>query len=183
MLSYRKILITGGVRSGKSRFALLLAKEFTQPKIFLATAQAFDDEIKKRIGRHQEERDENFSTLEEPLYLSKALASAAPNSVIVIDCLTLWLNNLFFHFKEDEIRVMEQIDLFIKSLENATSHVIIISNESGWGIIPTNQLSRQFIERMGFLNQRIAAISDEVILIAAGLPLWVKGKTHVSLPG
>ncbi len=179
MSNPRKILITGGVRNGKSRFALDLAKDFHQPKVFLATAQAFDDEIKKRIERHQKERDESFSTLEEPLYLGKVMLGLPPNSVVVIDCLTLWLNNLFFHFKDDEFRIMEQIDLFIESLSNFSSNVIMITNETGWGVIPTNPLSRQFIERAGLLNQRTAAISDEVILIISGLPHWMKGKKHV----
>lgn len=176
MGSYRKILITGGVRGGKSRFALSLAKKFSRPKIFLATAKASDEEMKKRIKRHQKERDKSFSTLEVPLYLSKALDRVPAGSVVVIDCLTLWLTNLFFHFKEDEILIGKQIDLFTKSLEKISSHVIIVSNEVGWGIIPINRLSRRFIEKIGFLNQRIAVLSDEVILVVSGLPLWMKGK-------
>ena len=178
MTKARKILITGGVRSGKSRFALFLTREFAQQKIFIATAQPFDPEIKKRIERHQEERGKSFSTLEEPLYLSKAMDSLPPNGVAVIDCLTLWLNNLLFHFKDNENRVTEQIDLLINSLETSLSTVIVITNETGWGIIPTNKLSRQFIEKMGLINQRIAANSDEVILLVAGLPYWMKGKKN-----
>lgn len=179
MTKGQKILITGGVRSGKSRFALSLAKKSAQPKIFLATAQAFDDEIEKRIERHQEERDKSFSTLEEPLYLGTAVANAPPGSLIVIDCLTLWLNNLFFHFKEDEALIMGQIDLFLESVKDTSSTVIMITNETGWGIIPANPLSRRFIERAGLLNQRLASMSDEVILIVSGLAHWLKGKTHV----
>ena len=178
MTKTRKILITGGVRSGKSRLALSLAKEFIEPRIFIATAQAFDPEIKKRIERHQKERGADFSTREEPLYLSTAVDSLPPNSIAVIDCLTLWLNNLLFHFKNDDIRITEQINLFIKSFRNSPANIIVITNETGWGIIPVNELSRQYIEKTGLLNQEIAAISNEVILTVAGLPHWMKGKKN-----
>ena len=174
----RKILITGGVRSGKSRFALSLAKASAQPKIFLATAQLFDSEMAKRIECHQKERDGKFSTVEEPLYLSKAVDGLLANSVVIIDCLTLWLNNLLFHFKDDEKRIQEQIALFIKSFRSSPANIIIVTNETGWGIMPVNELSRQYIEKAGALNQEIAAISDEVVLMVSGVPLWAKGKTN-----
>src|SRR5436190_511194 len=133
MTKTRKILITGGVRSGKSRLALSLAKEFAQPRIFIATAQAFDSGMKQRIERHQKERSGDFSTLEEPLYLSKVVDSLLPNSIAIIDCITLWLNNLLFHYKDDETQITDQIDLFIHSLKKSSANIIIISNETGWG--------------------------------------------------
>lgn len=177
-------MITGGVRSGKSRFALSLANEFVQPKIFVATAQAFDPEMKIRIERHQKERSASFSTVEEPLYLSKSIDNLPPGSVAIIDCLTLWLNNLLFHFKDEETRIAEQINLFIRSFKNSPANIIVITNETGWGIVPGNELSRQYIEKAGLLNQEIAAISDEVILMVSGLPVWMKGKKNDrSLPG
>jgi adenosylcobinamide kinase / adenosylcobinamide-phosphate guanylyltransferase len=145
----RKIFLTGGVRSGKSRYALSLAKKFPGPKIFLATAQPFDDEMKERIERHQQERTEGFSTREEPLYLSQAVGDLPSDTVVVLDCLTLWLNNLFFHFKDNEARVREQLDLFIDSFQKSPASIIVISNETGWGIIPAHPLSRQFIEQAG----------------------------------
>ena len=178
MTKGRKIFITGGVRSGKSRLALSLANKFSRPRIFIATAQPFDPEIKKRIQHHQAERGKNFSTREVPLYLSKAVESLPPKSVSIIDCLTLWLNNLLFHFKNDERRVTQEIDCFTQSLERSPSQIICISNETGWGIIPPNKLSRQFIEKMGCINQKAAAASDEVILMVAGLPHWLKGKKN-----
>ena len=181
MTKTRKILITGGVRSGKSRLALTLAKEFTQPRIFIATAQAFDPEMKQRIERHQKERNSDFTTLEEPLYLSKVIDNLLPNSIAIIDCLTFWMNNLLYHFKNDETQIMDQIDLFIHSLKKSSANIIIVSNETGWGIIPPNEISRQFIERTGFVNQTIAAVCDEVILTVAGLPHWMKGKEHGKL--
>ena len=170
-----KILITGGMRSGKSRFALSLANASGRPKVFLATAESFDAEMSQRIQRHRQERDPAFLTLEEPLHVGEALASVSPDSVVIIDCLSLWLNNLLFYGEGDETKVQEHVSAFVKSVKNSKVQLIVVSNETGCGTIPANELSRRYIEHLGLLNQRIAALSDQVILMTAGLPLWVKG--------
>jgi len=185
MKDNRKIFITGGMRSGKSRYALTLSKRFLDRRIFLATAQPIDEEMKKRIEKHQKERGTNFMTVEEPIYLGKALKglSNGVGGMVIIDCLTVWVNNLFYHMKEDEVKIKTEIDLFVDVLVKSSCNFIVISNESGWGVIPPNKLSRQFIDVLGSLNQRLAAMSDGVVLMVSGIPQWLKGNGYEKLSG
>ena len=177
MDSKKIILIAGGVRSGKSRYALTLARRIAGVKIFLATAQPFDDGLRQRVQKHKAERGAEFRTVEEPVRLGKALSAigTAP-AVIVIDCLTVWVNNLFHEMKGNVTAIQEQKDSFVRALADCPSTVIIVTNEVGMGIIPENALARDFLDSLGILNQQVGQLSDEVILMVSGIPSWVKGK-------
>lgn len=177
MSSKKIILITGGIRSGKSRYALTLARRIDGPKVFLATAQPFDDGLRQRVQKHKEQRGAEFRTVEEPVYLGKALATIARSpAVVVIDCLTVWVNNLFHEMKDNVTAIQEQKDSFVRVLTDCPSIVIIVTNEVGMGIIPDNALARNFLDTLGILNQQIAQLSDEVILMVSGIPSRIKGK-------
>jgi adenosylcobinamide kinase/adenosylcobinamide-phosphate guanylyltransferase len=138
--------------------------------VFCATAQAFDEEMAQRIARHRAERPASWRTVEESLELASVLArEAAPGRCLLVDCLTLWLSNLIFARREDEI------DALLAILPALPGHLILVSNEVGWGIVPDNPLARAFRDEQGRLNQRIAQLADRVTLVAAGLPLRLKG--------
>lgn len=183
MASKKCTLITGGVRSGKSRYALCLAQQIIGKRVFIATAQSFDESIAIRIKEHRQERGNEFTTVEEPLYLAQAVEAACVEAqVIVIDCLTFWLNNLFYHFKDDHVKIRQQFDLFLAVLADPSVRIIMVTNEVGLGVMPDNHLARIFIDDLGILNQKAAGYSDEVILMAAGLPQFIKGvKTYESM--
>lgn len=166
-----RTLITGGVKSGKSSFALRLAEDFSEPRYFLATAEAFDDELKARIAKHKEERAERFSTIEEPLEIVQNLKEN-----MILDCLPLWLNNMFHYGRESSLD--EAINSFIAKLPQ---NIIIVTNEIGMGFIPADPLSRRYGDALGRLNARIAASFDRVILMVAGQPLAVKGSLNSTL--
>ncbi len=166
-----RTLITGGVKSGKSNFALRLAEEFSEPRYFLATAEAFDDEMKARIAKHREERAERFTTIEEPLEIVDSLTEN-----MILDCLPLWLNNMFHYGRE--LSLDEAVNLFIAKLPQ---NIIIVTNEIGMGFIPADPLSRRYGDALGRLNARIAASCDRVILMVAGQPLAVKGSLNSAL--
>lgn len=168
----KKILITGGIKSGKSRFALKLAREMGNgEKIFIATARSIDEDMEKKIEKHKEERGIDFKTIEAPIHLGNAL-SEVRHSTAVIDCLTLWLSNLFFEIKEEE--KSRETDSFVEALNNFDGNAIIVTNEVGWGIIPADEISRRYQSELGSLNQRVAEICDEVYVLISGLPLRVK---------
>ena len=165
--------VLGGGRSGKSRYALEYANTFTS-KAFVATAEAFDSEMEERIQRHQKERDPGFITIEEPLDLAKAI-KAIPESIeiILIDCLTVWLGNLMYHKgiqNEPYLEVKELVEI----LKNPPCEIILVSNETGLGIIPGDPVSRAFRDHAGWLNQDIAGIADRVVFMVSGLPLMLK---------
>ncbi len=164
------ILIGGGARSGKSRYALEKALSIDGRRAFVATAEALDEEMTDRIQRHQVDRGENFTTIEEPLDLARVIADPTFDAMVV-DCLTLWLSNLMFANKNCD----REIDALIAASEAAPGTVIFVTNEVGSGIIPTdNALSRDFRDRAGILNQRVAAIAQEVYFMVFGQPLRVK---------
>lgn len=168
-------LVTGGVRSGKSSFALSYAQNKDGLKTFIATAVPFDNEMEIRIKNHQSERGESFVTIEEPYELADAVKSVNPeHSIAVIDCLTVWLGNLFYKFDSDTNRINLSIDNLITALENSGNEIIIVTNEVGWGIVPENKLSREFRDTNGFMNQRIAKIAKHVILCVSGIPVTIK---------
>ena len=172
----RLTLITGPVRSGKTRLALELALRFPKPRLYLATAQARDAEMSERIARHQSERGSVFQTLEEPLAISSLLKEIPRRfSVVVVDCLTLWLSNLFGAAGEEGQGVPEKLAELTVVLNDLETPVILVGNEVGWGIVPENALARNFRDQSGRLHQEIARIADQVILMVAGIPLIVKG--------
>jgi adenosylcobinamide kinase/adenosylcobinamide-phosphate guanylyltransferase len=162
------VLIGGGSRSGKSRFALELAKQRGRCLTFVATAQAFDDEMTARIRKHREERGEAFATVEEPVDLPEALRGIDGADVVVVDCLTLWVSNLML-----SDRPIPADDL-IAAARASSATTIFVTNEVGCGIVPENALARQFRDLAGALNQRIASAADEVYWMAFGIPLKVK---------
>lgn len=164
--------VLGGARSGKSSFALSRASAIPGRKAYIATAQAFDDEMKARIMAHKLDREEGWDTFEEPLQLAKTVREALERyEVIVIDCMTLWLSNLLLQDKEIE----KETRAFHSSLLSPhSSRFFLVSNEVGMGIVPVNDLARRFRDLAGTLNQMIAGIADEVYLVTAGIPLRIK---------
>lgn len=166
-----RTLITGGIKSGKSSFALRLAEEFSEPRYFLATAEAFDDEMKARIAKHKEERAERFTTIEEPLEIDQKLSEN-----MILDCLPLWLNNMFHYGRESSLE--KSVDSLIAKLPE---NIVLVTNEIGMGFIPADPLSRRYGDALGRLNARIAASCDRVILMVAGQPLAVKGSLDSTL--
>ena len=165
----RVTLILGGARSGKSARALALTRP---PRVFLATAQALDEEMADRIAAHRDERGPDWTVVEEPLELTRALAAhAAAGRCVLVDCLTLWLSNLMAAGRDPEA---EGVAL-AAALPALPGEVIFVSNEVGMGLTPMNALGRAFRDAQGRLNQTVAAAADRVEFVAAGLPLTLKG--------
>jgi adenosylcobinamide kinase/adenosylcobinamide-phosphate guanylyltransferase len=164
-------LVGGGARSGKSRHALELARKRGSRLVFLATAEALDEEMAARIARHRAERGSEFSTIEEPLEIADVIRKAPDADVMVIDCLNLWVSNLMLTFGRD---VDAEIEKFIEAAQSSPAAVIAVTNEVGCGIVPDNALSRDFRDHTGVLNQRVAAVADEVYWMIFGQPLRVK---------
>ncbi len=169
-MTARSFLILGGARSGKTRRGLALAETSTRP-IYIATAEARDDEMAERIAKHQTERGDTWQTIEAPLHLTAAIRQADhPDAAILVDCLTLWLSNIMEH--------NHAIDLFttelIAAIAETNAKLIFVTNEVGLGIVPDTPLGRHFRDAQGRLNQAIAAAVDRVELIVAGCSLVVK---------
>ncbi|MFN6991442.1 MAG: bifunctional adenosylcobinamide kinase/adenosylcobinamide-phosphate guanylyltransferase [Fervidobacterium sp.] len=164
------ILITGGIKSGKSNFALQMAKNFKR-RAFLATGVAFDEEMKTRIEKHKQERGSDFQTYEEPVEVPKVLKVIENEyDVVVFDCLTTYLGNLMYY----NLEVQSYIDDLISTLSTLKCEAIIITNETGWGIIPDNQLARQYVEMLGKINSKIANLSKEVYVMISGIGVKLK---------
>ncbi|MFO8112638.1 MAG: bifunctional adenosylcobinamide kinase/adenosylcobinamide-phosphate guanylyltransferase [Desulfosalsimonadaceae bacterium] len=173
MIKNRLTLITGGARSGKSRFALTLAAPYDR-RVFIATAQVLDAEMADRIRRHQEERKDRFTTMEEPLDLAGAVRRIPEKTgVAVIDCMTVWLGNLMHH-QRIESEDAPSIAAFLDAISRPLCDVVIVTNEVGSGLVPPDAMSRRFRDIAGYLNRKIAHAADEVYLIACGLPLKLK---------
>lgn len=169
----KTVLITGGARSGKSRYALSLGSRFSK-KAYIATAQALDSEMLERIKRHRLDRDPSYTTFEVPLELPRALTNLIPNfEFIVIDCLTLWLSNLFLQ-TEDRNRVQNEIERLIETVRTNSSFLVIVTNEVGMGIVPESAMGRCFRDLQGTVNQELAQGAEEVIFMVSGFPLIVK---------
>lgn len=164
-------LFIGGARSGKSRLAETLAVKSGKPRLYIATAQAFDDEMRDRISRHRSDRGPDWTTIEAPLHLGPILHHCAADSVVLVDCATLWLSN---HLLADS-DLEKEADLLLAALQTCPAPVIIVSNEVGWGIVPDNRLARDFRDAQGRLNQRLAAQAGLVVGVMAGLPMVLKG--------
>ena len=170
-------LVLGGARSGKSQYAEQLGHEWlgANPKserLYIATCQAFDDEMSNRIDKHKEQRGDNWTTIEEPFQLADCLARERDNSrFILVDCLTLWLTNHLLA----ENNIDQEISNLCDALAKAEGDIVLVANEVGLGIVPENKLARQFRDHAGICNQRVAKVADRVVFIAAGLPLAMKG--------
>ena len=172
--NFRLALILGGARSGKSRYALELAGSFPAPRLYLATAEAGDEEMAARIACHRRDRGEGWDTVEAPLDLAGALAQAQGHyKIILADCLTLWLSNWLIR-GGDGAELRRVCEKLAAVAARATTPTILVSNEVGWGIVPENPLAREFRDWAGWLHQLIAAAADLVVLLAAGVPLTLK---------
>lgn len=171
----RVTLITGGARSGKSAHALKLAAPFAR-KCFLATAEPLDDEMKTRIEVHRATRTADFKTIEEPVDVAAALEKLVHTAdVVVLDCLTLWVSNLMHRHAMASAPVLAEADKLAQALVRAPFASIVVTDEVGYGIVPTDHAeSRQFRDLLGWTNQKVAAVADEVLLMVAGYPLKVK---------
>ncbi|MDD5250033.1 MAG: bifunctional adenosylcobinamide kinase/adenosylcobinamide-phosphate guanylyltransferase [Rhodocyclaceae bacterium] len=178
--------IIGGARSGKSRLAEARAQESGRAVVYVATAQALDAEMARRVAHHRARRPAHWQCIEAPLDLAQTLRRhAAADTCLLVDCLTLWLNNLFFAGSAaaqaaagaaiDCALLQGETDALLAALPTLPGHIVLVSNEVGWGIVPMHPVSRLFADEQGRLNQRIAAVCGKVTLVAAGLPLSLKG--------
>lgn len=176
-MSIKIVFVTGGARSGKSGFALKAASALPGRRGFIATATELDEEMRERIARHRADRGAAWDTIEEPLQLAKAIEEAAGSfDVLVVDCLTVWLSNVMW----SGLDVMKEVETLVSACEKIRDRrcisLYIVSNEVGMGIVPANEMARKFRDLAGILNQKIAAVSDEVYLVTAGIPIQIKGK-------
>ena len=168
-----RLLVLGGANSGKSLYGERIAKTCTSPWIYIATAASLDHEMKRKIKDHQERRSGEWTTVEEPLDLSRILEKySKTRQTLLIDCLTLWVSNLLIG-GDDFIPVL---DRFCHSVRNYQGSLVMVSNEVGLGIVPDTNLGREFREMSGILNQKIADTVDSVHFIVSGLPIILKDK-------
>lgn len=168
-------LVTGGIKSGKTAYALKLCLEYGK-KGYIATAEPFDSAMNKKISLHRQERDETWVTHEEPVNLHEALKQAQSCDIILIDCITMWLNNLMYK----ELNIDEHIGLLLRELETSEKPVVMVTNEVGLGVMPANPEGCRYADELGRLNQKLANISDRVILMVSSLPLIIKGAINES---
>jgi len=166
------IFIIGGAKSGKSRYALSIGNKFKdKKKVFIATAQPIDPEMEEKIRRHREERGKDWITIEEPLNISDRIKELSNKDVLIlIDCLTLWLNNLLIHNLDPK----REIENLVKSMSSFEGMLIVVSNEVGMGIVPQDELTRRYRDLLGYLNQEISHLSNKVIFMMAGIPIQIK---------
>ncbi len=168
-------LILGGARSGKSRLAEQTAISMQLAVTYVATAQALDPEMQSRIAHHQNQRPIHWALVEEPLFLAKALQEIdRPNQIILVDCLTLWLTNLLL--LEDKNVQQFECEQLLKVLPTLQSEIILVSNETGLGVVPLGEISRRFVDEAGRLHQALGQIADKVVFCVAGFPMILKGE-------
>jgi adenosylcobinamide kinase/adenosylcobinamide-phosphate guanylyltransferase len=169
----RVVLITGGSRSGKSSYALDRAGDYRN-KAFIATAEALDQEMRSRIAEHRRQRNPSFQTVEAPVDLAGAVNGLAPEvEVAVIDCITVWLGNLF-HRQLVKNGTAPEIEAFLAGVDRPPCNLIIVTNEVGMGIVPGDRETRRFRDTAGRINQHLARVAQEVILTVCGIPLQLK---------
>ena len=167
----RLTLVLGGARSGKSRYTERLVEAAASGGTYIATAEPGDDEMAARIAAHRARRGPFWRTVEAPLRLAQALAAEArPDCPVLVDCLTLWLSNLMLA----EARLADELATLRAELSDAAGPVVLVANEVGLGLVPETPLGRRFRDAAGWLNQEMAALADEVVFVAAGLPLVLK---------
>ncbi len=182
-----RTLVFGGARSGKSAYAETLAAASGKEVIYIATAQPGDSEMAARIAHHRQQRNQAWTTVEESISLGAAIAQwSRPERLVLVDCLTVWLSNLVFSEAKDFPDIGEIIppacfheerERFLQALRQAAGDIVLVSNEIGMGVIPQGAISRWFVDEAGRLNQAVAAISEQAIWVAAGLPLVLKGRS------
>lgn len=178
----RVILITGGSRSGKSAYAQRLAESISEERTYIATCPVVDDEMAARIRKHQvARRNRNWRTLEETMDIAAALGRVRGSPVILVDCLTLWVNNLLYESELQEKELNEEDIVgrcmnILDACDAIPGTVIFVTNEIGMGIVPDNAMSRRYRDLAGRCNQIVAGRSNAVILMVSGLPLNIKGE-------
>lgn len=164
-------LVLGGASSGKSAFAESLCFQSGRPRVYVATAQAFDDEMRAKISEHRAQRGPDWTTIEAPLDVADAVSHCDTGSVVLLDCATLWLSNVMLAERD----VADDVDALMAALLACDAQVVVVSNEVGHGIVPDTSLGRQFRSAQGRLNQTLAAQADLVVQVIAGLPQTLKG--------
>ncbi|MGF1506213.1 MAG: bifunctional adenosylcobinamide kinase/adenosylcobinamide-phosphate guanylyltransferase [Anaerolineae bacterium] len=183
MSNTRLIFVLGGARSGKSSYAEQRAAEHGGDVLFVATAEALDDEMAGRIARHRADRPSDWFTLETPYAVGLAVLDHPPTPVVLVDCITLLASNIVLTLPESATQpaanaaVLAETDELLDAFEKRGGTWIVISNEVGMGIVPPSRLGRLYRDALGKANQRIAQTADEVVLMVAGLPWHLKGKT------
>ncbi|OCX90557.1 MAG: bifunctional adenosylcobinamide kinase/adenosylcobinamide-phosphate guanylyltransferase [Pseudomonas sp. CO183] len=169
-------LILGGARSGKSRFAERLAAESGLSVTYIATSQALDGEMTERIAHHRERRPAHWAMVEEPLQLARVLREqAGAERCLLVDCLTLWLTNLLM--LDDPPRLAEERDALLECLVELPGRILLVSNETGLGVVPLGELTRRYVDEAGWLHQAVAERAQRVTFMVAGLPMILKGAT------
>ncbi|MCF8061140.1 MAG: bifunctional adenosylcobinamide kinase/adenosylcobinamide-phosphate guanylyltransferase [Deltaproteobacteria bacterium] len=169
------ILVLGGARSGKSSWALQYVERNYRSRLFLATAEVLDEEMEERVQLHREARGPEWTLVEEPLDLAGALQTRCSGADgVLVDCLTVWLSNVLIREGKAGARVYQE--RLLQALESRMRSTVLVSNEVGMGIVPEHPLARAFRDEAGALNQAVAEAADRVVLLAAGLPVWLKGK-------
>ena len=167
-------LILGGARSGKSRLAERLAGESGLEVIYIATSQALDGEMSERIRAHRDRRPAHWALVEEPLQLARVLSEqASAQRCLLVDCLTLWLTNLLL--MDDDARLQHEREALLASLANLPGRLILVSNETGLGVVPMGELTRRYVDEAGLLHQAIAERCQRVVFTVASLPMVLKG--------
>jgi adenosylcobinamide kinase/adenosylcobinamide-phosphate guanylyltransferase len=162
----------GGARSGKSRLAEQTAEKSDLPVIYIATAQARDEEMCQRIAHHQQQRPAHWQLIEQPIFLADQLSKIdQPNQIILVDCLTLWLSNLLL---AEDISLQQQIEQLIAILPQLQSDIILVSNETGLGVVPMGELSRRFVDEAGRVHQSLGQLAHKVVFCVAGFPMILK---------
>lgn len=170
------ILITGGCRSGKSQFALDYANRHFHKKLYLATCEALDEEMVKRIEHHKKRRGLDWQTVEQPIKIAEAIRQHENAiEVILLDCITLWLSNLLMR-QESDHEIMNEVSRLMDTVKQGQTSFIFVSNEVGMGIVPVDPLGRRFRDLSGMANQKIAEVAHTVIFIVSGIPIFLKGK-------
>jgi len=172
----RLIFVTGGCRSGKSQFALDYANRHFQRKLYLATCEALDEEMVKRIEHHKLRRGSDWQTVEEPIKIAEAIKQHENDvEVILLDCLTLWLSNLLMR-KKDDREIMNELSRLVDTVSQGQTSFVFVSNEVGMGLVPTEPLGRRFRDLSGMTNQKIAEVAQTVVFMVSGIPIFLKGE-------
>ncbi|MBI5183327.1 MAG: bifunctional adenosylcobinamide kinase/adenosylcobinamide-phosphate guanylyltransferase [Nitrospinae bacterium] len=168
-------MVIGGARGGKSNFALSLAEGMGDRRIYLATAEALDQEMEERIRLHKESRSDLWDTVEEPLEIATLLSDLKGRcDVVVLDCLTLWLSNLIMKGDNTDEVIIGRVEELSKMIFNLDYSIVIVSNEVGMGIVPENRLARRFREIAGMANQILSDAASDVYMVMAGIPVKIK---------